>query len=100
MSLAEKIPNVRKGSAPSLLNAELANKLINKVNALTNITVTRSSYDSVVIGSDGITITLQEIPDEIESTGGGFLNAEPVEMWVCINGEARREKIFIESDPE
>ena len=60
MSLSEIIPNVQKGTAPTLLNSELANKLIDKINAMTNIKVTRSSYDAVVIGSDGITITLKD----------------------------------------
>lgn len=95
MSLSEHIPNVTKGSAPSLLDTELANKLINKVNALTNIQVTRSSYDAVVIGSDGITITLKE-PNEVVQASGD-INADTIYMWVCINGDAVLKKIYVEA---
>ena len=93
MSLSEIIPNVSKGSAPTLLNTELANKLINKINAITNISVTRSSYDAVVIGSDGITITLKDYEDE--STD---INADSVAMYVCINGTAVRKNIYFEAE--
>ena len=93
MSLTEKIPNLIKGQAPTLLNAELANKLINKLNAITNISVTRSSYDAVVIGSDGITITLKDY-DENETE----INAETVSMFVCINGTAVRKNIYFEAE--
>ena len=92
MSLTEKIPNLIKGQAPTLLNAELANKLINKLNAITNISVTRSSYDAVVIGSDGITITLKDY-DENETE----INAETVSMFVCINGTAVNKNIYFEA---
>jgi len=93
MSLTEKIPNLIKGQAPTLLNAELANKLINKLNAITNISVTRSSYDAVVIGSDGITITLKDY-DENENE----IDAETVSMFVCINGTAVRKNIYFEAE--
>ena len=94
MSLTEKIPNLIKGQAPTLLNAELANKLINKLNAITNISVTRSSYDAVVIGSDGITITLKDYDENENETE---INAETVGMWVCINGTAVNKNIYFEA---
>ncbi len=93
MSLSEIIPNVQKGTAPTLLNSELANKLIDKINAMTNIKVTRSSYDAVVIGSDGITITLKDY-EENETE----IDAETVSMFVCINGTAVRKNIYFEGE--
>ena len=95
MSLTEKIPNLIKGQAPTLLNAELANKLINKLNAITNISVTRSSYDAVVIGSDGITITLKDYDENENETE---INAETVSMFVCINGTAVNKNIYFEAE--
>ena len=96
MSLSEIIPNVSKGSAPTLLNTDLANKLINKINAMTNIKVTRSSYDAVVIGSDGITITLKDY--EADEETGTDINADSVAMYVCINGTAVLKNIYIEAE--
>jgi hypothetical protein len=97
MSLAENIPNVLKGSAPTLLNAELANKVIDKINAMTNIKVTRSSYDAVLIGSDGITITLKDY-DADENESSTDINADTVSMFVCINGTAVRKNIYFEAE--
>ena len=96
MSLNELIPNVQKGGSPTLLNADLANQLIDKVNALTNIKITRSSFDAVVIGSDGIIITLRETPEQDDSTvGGDTLNGtQSVPMFVCVNGTATIKNIL------
>ena len=85
MSLTKKIPNVRKGTAPSLLNAELANMLIDKINKMTNIKISRGGQDAVYISDNEIMITLQ--PQQID--------AELVSFWVCINGEAVRKKFYI-----
>ena len=95
MSLTEKIPNLIKGQAPTLLNAELANKLINKLNAITNISVTRSSYDAVVIGSDGITITLKDYDENENETE---ITGDTLSMWVCINGTAVNKNIYFEAE--
>ena len=95
MSLSEKIPNVQKGSSPTFLTTEFANKLIDKVNALGNIQITRGSFDSVAMGTDSVIITLRESPELDESTVEDTLNGtQSVAMYVCINGTATIKNIL------
>ena len=85
-----KIPRVVKGQAPTLLEAEKANQIIDAVNALKNMKVVRSGEeDKFTVSSSNCILSLAE-------QEGGSLDASSVEMWVCINGTAVKKKFFIE----
>lgn len=67
----KKIKQLRKGSAPSLLNTEKANEVIKAINALQDIRIVRGEYDSVSYGDTGITIQIKKVKlrDIIEESG-------------------------------
>ena len=64
MNQGEQINNVEKGRAPTLLHTELANKVINSLNALNNIKIIRSSEDKVHYSSEDVLIELKETSEE------------------------------------
>ena len=54
--MTQKIRNVVVGQQPTLLHASLANKLIDRVNALGFITIEKGETDEVIYSEDGIKI--------------------------------------------
>ena len=64
IQMIKKIANLLRGSAPTLLNTEKANELINCVNALQNIQVVEGNETRVDVGQDGIIIQVRIPPKE------------------------------------
>jgi hypothetical protein len=56
MSYGDRIPNVYQGEVPSLLDATLANKLIDSINALNKIEVKKGDKNEVLYSRQGVTI--------------------------------------------
>ncbi len=57
--MASLIPEVKRGAAPSLLDADLANKLIRAINALSTMKVTPEGYGKFTTdGQSGATLDL------------------------------------------
>ena len=59
----KKIERLVKGATPTLLEAVKGNELIDRVNALANITIKAGTKDEVVYGSDGLAITYKFPPN-------------------------------------
>ena len=90
------IQKVTKGQSPTLLDAEKANELIEAVNALQNMRVVRGGTDYFSSSNTSCVLTLSEHTEQSEQEGGS-IDAEIVEMWVCVNGTAVKKKFYVET---
>ena len=77
-----KITRVTKGQRPTLLEASKANELIDKINALSNITIESGDQDIVYVNPDGVKIYYKGSDEEHEHTtpppepiGTGFFDS-------------------------
>jgi hypothetical protein len=76
----DEITLVIKGQSPTLLHAGKANELIQAINALQNISISRGDRDQVIYSSDSIEITLA-------GGGGGSAFTGELPEVVLHNGE-------------
>lgn len=77
--MIKKIANLLRGSAPTLLNTDKANELINCVNALQNIQVIEGNETRVDVNQDGVIIQVRipkyEPPPKLE-----FIGIAPIQV--------------------
>lgn len=86
--MATPIPRLNKGGTPTLLDADLGNKLIDALNALSNLTVSPNYGRMTTDGKGGAVLDLgplqQTIADllkklnAIQSSGGGATDLAPL----------------------
>ena len=71
--MIKKIANLLRGSAPTLLDTEKANELINCVNSLQNIQIIEGNETRVDVGQNGIIIQVRmpkkEKPPKVQFVG-------------------------------
>lgn len=91
------IRKVQKGKTPTLLEADKANELIEKINALLNMEVVRQGdTDKFEVSSTNSLLTLSE---HNKSTGGADLDGwDTLEnVYFCIDGEASPRHILVKT---
>ena len=84
------IKKLQSGKTPTLLDTSKGNEVIDKVNALSSMKVVRGSSDNFTISSSNSVLTLQEMPKHI---------GEEIELWVCINNQAKKLKFLVTELP-
>jgi hypothetical protein len=80
------LDRLQKGKAPTLLNTEKGNELIDKVNALSSMKVVRGSSDKFDVSSSNSVLTLQEMPEGI---------GEEIELWVCVDNVPKKLTFYV-----
>ena len=88
------IQKVQKGQTPTLLDADKANEIIESINAIQNMRVVRGGSDYFSSSKTSCVLTLSNHTEESEQEGGS-LDANEVNMWVCINGTAQLKTFYI-----
>jgi len=86
----QQIERVRKGEAPTLLEAKKANEVIDKVNALQNIEIKYGEHNAVIYGEYGIIMQLEKLNLDkvLENT-----TAEPDEFPLKVRSPLILEKL-------
>jgi hypothetical protein len=96
-----KIKRATKGDAPSLVDADYANDLIDAINALQRITIQSAEEHSVEYSKEGVVFFIKtgETGETIiQSTGGGLPEGfTEQEMTICENGGVS-SKLFLMKD--
>lgn len=99
MSSGKKIDLLVKGQAPSLLDTNKGNEVINAINALQDIQISYGESFNSYYGANGVKLTIPQ-PDETEAIDGstGTIDTsefEEVTFYVAINGLPRRKTFFV-----
>ena len=82
-----KIDKLEKGARPTLLEAEKGNELIDRLNALGNMTVKTGTKNEVLYAGDSLVFTVKFPPD-------GF---QLKEVEICENGTAEKYLFLVKS---
>ena len=82
------IKKLQKGSAPSLLDTNKGNEIIDAINALSNISIKRGASDSFHASDSNAIITLTEHPSSSQS-------GEEIDLYICLNEEAKIATFYI-----
>ena len=94
----DKVPEVYQGEAPTLLDAELANKLIGAVNALQNMVIKDGASNKVIYSDYGITLQIEQAKGgstSVTTTGGGTEGYEEMNVALCENGSVTTRTILV-----